>query len=163
VSGFIGGGIVSDGSEWYDEQNRVLIETAALSLTLPTPTSDLTTGAFERLGRLGFKIGLLLENGLQIEELVAGGVTAQESPSVSADLASVFGSSPGHRWVGLTFKPAPSFDTIQPNVAMYQLRLRLRGVQRFPQLIPAPSRFGNDASFSDSYLSALWVVDRPTS
>jgi hypothetical protein len=159
VSGFIAGGIVSDKGE-YDEKTGVLVVTARLSLTLPTPPDARTTQAFERLSRLSFKIGLSLEDTQQIEEFTAGGNAAEETPAVAADLTGVFGSLPGRRWIGLTFKSPPPYETIQPNVVTYHLRLRLRGVHHLPQLIPAPSRYGNAGSFAESYLSALWVIER---
>jgi hypothetical protein len=159
MSGFIVGGIVSDGGT-LDEKSGELVATASLSLTLPSPPDEKTRQAFERLGRLGFKIGLLLEDAHQIAEFLAGGIAAAEDAAVTTDLTAVFGSFPGRRWVGLVFKSPPPYDTIEPNVARYRLRLRLRGVRRLPLLIPAPSRYGNAASFAESHLPALWTIDR---
>jgi class 3 adenylate cyclase len=78
----------------------VLVVTARLSLTLPTPPDARTTQAFERLSRLSFKMGLSLEDTQQIEEFSAGGNAAEETPAVAADLPGVFGSLPGRRWIG---------------------------------------------------------------
>jgi hypothetical protein len=161
MSGFVAGGIVAVRSAWYEEKGAVLIATATLSLTLPSPPTALTEQGLDRLRRLGFKIGFLLEDTLRAEEFVAAGVRALESAPVGADLTRVFGSSPGRRWVGFIFTSAPPPESISPNVARYQVSLRLAGVRQFPQLVPAPSRYGNETSFADSHLSALWVIERP--
>ena len=34
----------------------------------------------------------------------------------------------------------------------------LTEVRELPQLISAPTRYGNDGSFGDSHLTCLWVV-----
>jgi hypothetical protein len=161
VSGFVAGGIVAEQSEWYDEKRSTVIATATMALTLPSPDGPGFQGAVQLLGRLGFKIGLLLNDGQRVEELLASGVAAAENQAIAADLTRVFGVRPGQHWVGLAFNSPPPAEIVQPNVARYKLRLRLSGARQFPQLVSAPSRYGNEASFSTSYLSALWVIEAP--
>jgi hypothetical protein len=158
MSGFVAGGIRPIGTEWIDEKGGVISATAVLALALPRPQEP----DARRLQQIGFKIGLLVDAGQQVRSLSANGVAGAERPEVSADLAAVFGTPPGERWVGVVFpKPPPPPIFPYPDVAEYRLVLVLTGIKELPQLIPAPSRYGNEASFAESHLTALWVIRAP--
>jgi hypothetical protein len=157
MSGFPAGGIRAISSEWEDQKAGVLRAVAVLSLALPTPPEVETA----RLVRFGFKIGLLIRDGQRIVTLLASAEPSEEDERVTRDLANVFGTPAGSLWVGHVFKkpPIPSYPVA--DVAEYALELVLTGVTELPQMIPAPSRYGNEGSFGQSHLTALWVVQRP--
>jgi hypothetical protein len=154
VSGFHAGGIRAISGEWEDEKAGVVKAVAVLALALPSPPEIERT----RLDRLGFKIGLLIRNGQQISRLLAANEPSVEDAAVTRDLAAVFGTPTGHRWSGRVFgkPPGPSYPTA--SVAEYGLELVLTNARELPQLISAPSRYGNEGSFGDSHLTSLWVV-----
>jgi hypothetical protein len=105
-------------------------------------------------------MGLLIRNDQQILSLVASAEPSEEDRQVSQDLAAAFGTPAGSVWVGRIFRkpPVPSYPVV--NVAEYPLELVLSGADP-PQMIPVPVRYGNNASFAQSYLTALWFVQRP--
>lgn len=158
MSGFYASGIRQQYSVW--EAAPTVVRTfATLSLALPAPPeAERATG---RLRNLGIKMGLLVREGQQVQQLTCGGGVGQVNDAVSADLASVFGTPIGNRWLGFVFKPLPEATHPIPTIAEYSLVLVLAGITTLPQLVPAPSRYGNDQSFAASYLSALWVVPAP--
>ncbi len=157
MPGFYASGIRPTSSQWDDEKGGVIRAIAVLALALPTPSQV----EVSRLGRLGFKIGLLIRGGQQVVSLAASGELSQEAEQVSRDLVTVFGAPAGYRWVGRVFKQPPVPVYPVPDVAEYKLEMVLAGASDLPQLIPAPSRYGNDESFSESHLTALWFVQRP--
>jgi hypothetical protein len=160
MSGFLAGGIRPIGSEWLDGKGGIISATAVLALALPRPQEP----DVRRLQQLGFKIGLLVGASQRVTSLRANDVPGEERAEVSRDLDAVFGTPPGQRWAGLVFpKPPPPPSFPYPDVAEYRLALVLTDVERLPQLIPAPSRYGNEASFGDSHLTALWVLRAPGS
>jgi len=154
---FHASGIRAIRTEWQDEGAGVLRAEAILSLALPTAYQAEAT----RLATLGFKMGLLIRDGQQILSMVASAEPSEEDPRVRQDLTTVFGTPAGSVWVGRVFKrpPVPSYPVV--DVAEYALELVLNGVSELPQMIPAPSRYGNDTSFAQSHLTALWVLQRP--
>ena len=154
MSGYHAGGIRAISGEWEDEKAGVVRAVAVFALALPSPPDVERT----RLGRLGFKIGLLIRDGQRISSLLASNEPSVEDEAVTRDLAAVFGTPAGHRWVGRVFRkpPIPTYPT--PGVAEYRLELVLTEVRELPQLISAPSRYGNEGSFGDSHLTSLWVV-----
>lgn len=158
MSGYHASGIRQQYSLW--ETRPTVVRTfAILSLALPAPPETERAGG--RLRDLGIKLGLLVHQTQQVRELTCAGVAGQESAGVTADLDRVFGTPPGERWRGFVFKPAPVPTYPMPTIAEYSLVMVLDGIATLPQLIPAPSRYGNEASFAESYLSALWVVPAP--
>jgi hypothetical protein len=161
VSGFMGSGIVPESSTWVDQKSATIQATATMSLTLPSPINQVTAQEQGRLQRIGFKIGLLIEDGQVVEELTASGVTAVELPAIGADLTSVFGAAAGRHWMGFYFPSPPPVDSPAPNVALYHLTLRLTNALNLPQSIHAPSRYATEASFAVSHLDALWVLMPP--
>jgi hypothetical protein len=154
MSGFHAGGIRAIGAEWVDEKAGVVRATAVLALALPSPPEIERA----RLDRLGFKIGLLIRNGQQITSLRAANEASTEDAAVTADLAAVFGTPAGQRWSGRVFAKAPTPLYPVAAIAEYPLELVLTNARELPQLIDAPSRYGNEGSFADSHLTALWAV-----
>jgi hypothetical protein len=157
MPGYYASGIRPIRNEWRDEKAGILRAEAVLALALPTPSQPEIT----QLARLGFKMGLLIREGQQILSLVAAAELSQEDRQVTQDLATVFGTPAGSIWVGRVFgkPPVPSYPVA--NVAEYPLEMVLSGVSDLPQMIPAPSRYGNAASFAQSHLTALWFLQRP--
>jgi hypothetical protein len=154
MSGYAAGGIRAIGAEWEDEKAGVVRAVAVLAAVLPLPP-DIET---RRLAQLGFKIGLLIRDGQQISSLLASTEPSVEDAGVTRDLIEVFGMEAGHRWVGRVFKKPPVPDYPRPDVAEYRLEMVLTDARDLPQLIPAAYRYGNEASFAESYLTSLWVV-----
>ncbi len=154
MSGFHAGGIRAISSEWEDEQAGVVKAVAVLALALPSPPEVERS----RLDRLGFKIGLLIREGQQISRLLASNEPSVEDEAVRRDLAAVFGTPTGHRWAGRVFRKPPVPTYPATDVAEYSLELVLTNARELPQLISAPSRYGNEGSFGESHLTSLWVV-----
>jgi hypothetical protein len=154
MSGYAAGGIRAIGAEWDDEKAGVVRAEAVLAAVLPVPP-DVET---RRLAQLGFKIGLLIRDGQQITSLVASNEPSVEDAAVTRDLIRVFGMEAGSRWVGRVFSRPPVPTYPRPDVAEYTLEMVLTEARELPQLIPAAYRYGNEASFAQSYLSSLWVV-----
>jgi hypothetical protein len=155
MSGFYASGIRQIRSEWVAAPT--IVRTYAV-LDLALPGAPDTLQAVERLKSISIKMGLLIRQDQQVQELACSEVVGQEDGTVSADLATVFGMPAGQKWVGFVFKPAPTPTHPIPAIAEYGLRLQLTGITTLPQLIPAPSRYANHVSFADSHLSALWVI-----
>lgn len=154
MSGYHAGGIRAISGEWEDEKAGVVRAVAVLALALPSPPEVERT----RLDRLGFKIGLLIRDGQRITSLLAASEPSVEDDTVTRDLAAVFGTPGGQRWSGRVFTkpPVPNYPTA--DVAEYSLELVLTEARELPQLIAAPSRYGNEGSFGESHLTSLWVV-----
>ena len=154
MSGYHAGGIRAISGEWEDEKGGVVRAVAVLALALPSPPDVERT----RLDRLGFKIGLLIRDGQRITSLLAASEPSLEDAAVTRDLDAVFGTPAGYRWVGRVFAKPPIATYPTPGVAEYRLELVLTEARALPQLISAPSRYGNEGSFGDSHLTSLWVV-----
>jgi hypothetical protein len=157
MSGFFAGGIRAISSAWEDEAAGVVRAVARLALALP-PSFEVEA---ERLGRLGFKIGLLVRDGQRVERLLASSEPSYDDAQVTSDLQTVFETPAGTRWVGRVFHrpPVPTFPVA--DIAEYELELVLTGATQLPQGLHAPSRYGNEGSFAESHLTALWVVQPP--
>ena len=84
MSGFMGSGIVPESTTWVDQKSATLQATATMSLTLPSPINQLTAQEHGRLQRIGFKIGLLIEDGQVVEELTASGLLSAISHRAQA-------------------------------------------------------------------------------
>jgi len=107
----------------------------------------------------GYKIGLLLLEGQQIESFVYGGASLESIREATADLDGAFGTPRGYRWAGWG-RPSGDrqFGEIQPGVVTFKVHVRLAGAGPDCQLIPVVSRHWT-ASFSES-MAGLWVVRR---
>ena len=154
MSGFLAGGIRAISAELEDEKAGVVRAAAVLAAVLPSPP-EIETG---RLARLGFKIGLLIRDGQRISSLLASTEPSAEDAAVTRDLIEVFGMPVGYRWAGRVFTRPPIPDYPKPDVAEYRLEMVLTDARELPQMIPSAYRYGNEASFAESYLTSLWVV-----
>ena len=94
----------------------------------------------------------------RISSLLASTEPSAEDAAVTRDLIEVFGMPVGYRWTGRVFTRPPIPDYPKPDVAEYRLEMVLTDARELPQMIPSAYRYGNEASFAESYLTSLWVV-----
>jgi len=150
---------------WFRHDNRIQAGTGSevkgtIFWTVnpaSVPTPALRRSFLEKWEKEGYKIGLLIHVGQQIQELVYGGVPL--GPVDPLQLDATYGTPQGSQWVAWGGSGhRPEGEIIEPNIFSFPVRMRITPLADEPQMIPVASRH-LQGPFSQS-LASVWALGR---
>jgi len=118
-------------------------------------TAETLTSFRERWEKDGYKIGLLILAGQEIQELIYGGVALGSVEPQQLD--ATYGTPQGFKWVAWGGSgPRPEGGFIKPNIFTFPVKMTITPLGDGPQMIPVASRH-LQGPFSQS-LASVWAL-----